>query len=171
MQPEITPEYLASQGLSETFAERFWSKVNKTDGCWLWTGAKKEWGYGVIGSTGKRIIRANRASWIINRGPIPKGLWVLHRCDNPPCVNPDHLWLGNGLENMQDAARKGRMNQGENHGMSKLTTKQVLEMKSLYKKWAKNQAWLAAKFGISVFTLRRICYGTTWKHTVISADI
>jgi hypothetical protein len=95
--------------------ERFMAKVSPepTSGCWLWTGALGMDGYGIrvhLHGEERKPRRAHRASWEIFRGPIPDGLWVLHRCDNPPCVNPDHLFLGTQTDNIRDAVRKGRRN-------------------------------------------------------------
>ncbi|SRR5258706_2154115 len=90
--------------------EFFWQRVNKTDYCWLWTGRTQIFGYGLInlGRKGK-TIGAHRASWEIHHGPIPDGLLVCHTCDNPPCVNPEHLFLGTYIDNMKDAWKKGRL--------------------------------------------------------------
>ena len=92
-------------------AEQFWSRVEKTDSCWLWTGSTNKYGYGLThrgGPNQATTRRAHRMAWELCNGPIPKGLWVLHKCDNPPCVNPDHLFVGNRSDNMKDAAAKGR---------------------------------------------------------------
>jgi hypothetical protein len=86
---------------------RFWEKVLKTDGCWVWIAARNPLGYG-LASVESRTIKAYRVSWELSNGPIPKGLCVLHRCDNPPCVNPDHLFLGTIRDNNIDRQRKGR---------------------------------------------------------------
>src|SRR5882672_11149425 len=98
---------------------RFWRKVNK-DGpvhptlgtqCWLWTASTQNGGYGQIRTPTndkRKLLRANRLSWEIAFGPVPDGLFVLHHCDNPPCVNPDHLWLGTKADNNNDRSRKGR---------------------------------------------------------------
>ena len=94
-----------------TTVERFWGKVKKTDSCWLWTGSRQgKYGYLHQGSHSVRSpIRPHRFSWEIHFGKIPEGLWVLHHCDVPLCVRPDHLFLGDRKANMLDAARKGRI--------------------------------------------------------------
>lgn len=89
--------------------EQFWAKVDKGPDCWIFHGASTAPGWhGVISMRGHRIV-AHRVAWELTYGPIPAGLRVLHRCDNPPCVRPDHLWLGTQRDNMRDAASKGRM--------------------------------------------------------------
>jgi hypothetical protein len=101
-------------GLS--LATRFWAKVDKRgpDECWEWTGARQPQGYGTIGVyLGYRsygYARSNRVAWELMRGPVPDGLHVLHSCDNPPCVNPNHLFLGTALDNIHDCIDKGRFN-------------------------------------------------------------
>src|SRR5437867_4139154 len=124
--PEITEQYLAEQGLSKTFPERFWAKVVKgePDECWLWIGSIIELGYGQIWrgfKNPKLNISSHRASWILNRGPIPEDKWVLHCCPgrhNPPCVNPRHLYLGDVVQNMSDSLAQGNV-------ATKLTQEQV----------------------------------------------
>lgn len=86
--------------------ERFWAKVEKGPDCWEWKAFRNK-GYGKFTYNG-RMYLAHRLSWILTNGPIPDGLGVLHSCDNPPCVNPDHLFLGTQLDNMRDASNKGR---------------------------------------------------------------
>lgn len=92
--------------------ERFWARVDVVVGsCWVWTGAVGDHGYGRITEKGKRY-RAHRMAWLINCGEIPEGLSVLHKCDNPSCVNPDHLFLGTQKVNIADGIQKGRIDLG-----------------------------------------------------------
>lgn len=91
-------------------ADRFWGKVAKGEGCWLWTGATDGHGYGVLHlGTRNGVQKASRISWDLHYGPVPDGLHVCHHCDNPPCVRPDHLFLGAPYDNMHDAMNKGRI--------------------------------------------------------------
>lgn len=97
-------------------AEVFWSKVQRTSGCWLWLGPKDQDGYGIFSSTRLKVQRAHRAAWVLVNGSIPTGLCVLHSCDVPCCVNPDHLWLGSNLDNVKDRTNKGRSAKGAQNG-------------------------------------------------------
>lgn len=106
--------------------QRFWPKVRKQDGdqCWLWTGAIQKAGYGTVSEdiTG-RSIYAHRVSYILTYGPIKATDCVLHRCDNPPCVRPDHLFLGSYSDNAIDAFKKGRRKKPDSKGHNQYNTK------------------------------------------------
>jgi hypothetical protein len=94
-----------------TPTERFWTRVDKSGECWVWTGAHLPTGYGRL-TGAKRGMYAHRFSWELHNGPIPDGLLVCHKCDNPPCVRPDHLFLGTNVDNIRDRDAKGRGNGG-----------------------------------------------------------
>lgn len=89
---------------------RFWAHVETpVDGCWEWTGGTTHFGYGAFKKQNRVQVNSHRYSWELHNGPIPEGVFVCHRCDNPLCVRPDHLFLGSGFDNMRDASKKGRM--------------------------------------------------------------
>lgn len=150
--------------------ERFWAKVHKngslvlTSRCWEWSGYRDVDGYGTIWKSGTNA-KAHRVSFEINVGPIANGLFVCHRCDNPPCVNPDHLFLGSALENKRDCLHKGRLNPalGESHGQSRLTIEQVLDIRSraAYRGLTVN---LAKEFGVHHMTISLIRNRKKWRH-------
>ncbi len=158
---EITREYLSAFGFTESIPERYWSKVVKTDGCWSWTGQRTDKGYGRLGA-GPRAgaaIGAHRISWILNYGPIPEGMCVLHHCDTPPCTRPDHLWLGTTPDNNQDQFEKGR------RAISRqLTPQQVSEIKRLYASGQHTQKQIGAMFGIHQTGVGKMIRGETWQN-------
>ncbi len=149
----------------------FWARVDKAGACWWWLGAKNDNGYGMVsdGRYGKRK-RAHRVAWELTNGPIPPGLFVLHSCDNPPCVNPAHLWLGTQADNMRDMDAKGRRRwedwfghhqSGEANKMAKLAAAQVEEIRLLYPQgWGQRE--LAAMFGVSRPTISMILNRKRW---------
>src|SRR3990172_4237019 len=98
--------------MNKSSINSFWAKVNKSDGCWTWTASKRKFGYGafVWADSEGRIIqgRAHRFSYELHHGPIPLGICVLHKCDNPACVRPSHLFLGTRADNNFDMLSKGR---------------------------------------------------------------
>src|ERR1700758_4972125 len=111
----------------ESVADRFWEFCIKLpNGCWEWTAArlKSKADYGILLSHGKGL-RAHRVAWEKTFGPIPEGMQVLHRCDNPPCINPEHLFLGTHIDNMTDMRVKGRCHRGTKHIDSILTEHDV----------------------------------------------
>lgn len=131
-------------------------------GCWLWERQNKggSSNYGLTYVNGKRIT-AHRQSWIENNGPIPTGMHVLHKCDVPLCVNPNHLYLGTHQQNMRDLHERTRR-YGENHWNSKLTASQVNEIKEKAKLGVTGYS-LAKKFGVNEETVYDILNGRTWK--------
>lgn len=94
--------------IRRSIEERFWAKVARSDGCWLWLAAKDGCGYGHFYPESRKLMKAHRMAWELLKGSIPDCLCVLHHCDNPSCVNPDHLFLGTKKDNTQDAIAKGR---------------------------------------------------------------
>ncbi len=92
---------------TKSIDEKFWQKVDKTNSCWLWKGGKDIYGYGRLRVPGHNLL-AHRISYELHHGPIPKEMLILHKCDNPPCVNPAHLFLGTQETNNKDAKSKGR---------------------------------------------------------------
>lgn len=149
--------------------DRFWSKVLKTDQCWIWVGArmKMKYGrdhYGIFCRDGnpRNKVLAHRISWELHHGTIPKGMLVCHKCDNPPCVRPDHLFIGTVGDNTHDSINKGRWACGENAGKVKLTELQVLEIIALPLSITTTE--IARRYGIGHSQAQRIRAGTTWRH-------
>lgn len=93
--------------MPKTIEDRFWAKVDRGDGCWRWTAGCDSSGYGSL-KTGQTKVSAHRLSWQLHHGPVPPGQNVLHRCDNPRCVRPSHLFLGTQADNIADMLAKGR---------------------------------------------------------------
>lgn len=162
----VNPKHLRPQPQLE---DRFWSKVNKNSsptGCWMWEGAIVK--YGVIDIGGNQRL-AHRVSWELTYGEIPEGegyhgTCVCHRCDNPLCVNPEHLFLGSIADNMKDRNNKNRQAKGERSGPSKLKEIQVKEIRRLYKLGGETCRTLANKFGVSNSLVKQIVRGTAWSY-------
>ena len=146
-------------------AQRFWAKVKKTDTCWEWIGVKDSHGYGRVSIGHRGLKTASRVSWEISKGPIPDGLFVLHKCDNPPCVRPEHLFLGTHLDNVLDCKAKGRQNhpRGEKNGVPKLTVEKVLEIRSLRESGLTFRA-IGSMYGIAHRTVQNIDKRIKWSH-------
>lgn len=186
-----------SQSELAALIERFWVKVDKNGPiiheelgpCWEFTKSKKSKGYGQIYV--RRVhspVTASRLAWEIQYGPIPDGLGVLHRCDNPPCVRGEHLFLGTVRDNAIDMVAKGRaflqhhsfpgdphwshvqpelITRGEAHGMAKLKEWQVLQIRALVPSGV-TCASLAQSFGVHPGTVELIAKGKTWRHLLPS---
>lgn len=157
---------LLDQIQSGRLAKRFWPKVDMRgpDECWNWKACVTEYGYGRMTAGGGVNVKAPRASMMIATGNlIPDGMNVLHRCDNPSCVNPSHLFFGSQKENVRDAVSKGRNSKppikfGTAHPHSVLTEEQVNEIRST--DWKRGvQAKLARKFGVAQITVSRVRRG------------
>ena len=147
---------------------RFWSKVKILDSneCWVWQAHKNKAGYGRF-----RIVRRwkmdHRMAWTLTNGNIPNWLIVkvLHHCDNPPCCNPTHLFLGTQIDNMKDMVLKGRSpyNVGEHHPQSKLTEKDVIKIRESIINSTKVSD-LAIKYNVSIPTIYAVKYKRNWSH-------
>lgn len=156
----------------EVVLPKFWARVNKSapNGCWEWTGAKER-KYGRFYLTSRIHLLAHRISWEIAHGEISDTLCVLHKCDNPSCINPDHLFLGTKGDNNRDRASKGRTARshqhlyspkGERHPGHKMTEAAVRELRTLYSNGA-SQSQLAEQFGIRQCTVSQIVLRRTWR--------
>jgi hypothetical protein len=148
-------------------ATEFWSRVEKSDGCWHWLGATGGFkdAYGVVWWR-RRQTYAHRVSWSIANGPIPAGKIVMHKCDNPICVNPNHLMIGTSLDNSQDMARKGRWKngdpKGQNNGHAILTEAHVREILTL--KDSQSLREIGRRYGVGKNCIGQIFRGITWSH-------
>jgi len=156
-------ERLPKQSDYSSPEEFFWSQVDKSGECWIWTGQIIYRGYGRLTFNGKSQL-AHRVAYSLIRGPIPDGMFVCHHCDNPPCVNPNHLFAGTHLDNMGDAANKGRMPRGERNTNAKLTPELVIEMRSRYANGETNISGLAREYKVDFQTADPAIFGRTWKH-------
>jgi len=147
-----------------TLEERFFRYVRKTRKCWNWIGPMNHGGYGRLsnGRKGGRIL-AHRYSWEFHKGKIPKEMYVCHHCDNPKCVNPKHLYVGNQSQNMEDAAQRKRMPRGSSHHNARLTIKDIERIYAL-RKQGKKQHEIATQFGVTNSHVCLILQGKHWAH-------
>lgn len=168
--------------IPESTQARFWQKVDQSagqDACWLWTTAHTHVGYGRFALTHQRTVYAHRLAYFLTYGEIPTDKIVCHRCDNPTCCNPAHLFVGTHKENVQDMIDKGRKPRGENHwtfrspnsvargerqGSAKLSEEQVISLRTRYEAHDCERKELAAEFHIDVTHLWRIAKGRNWQH-------
>lgn len=162
----LTEEYLVEVSRLPRFQARFWAKVRKSAGCWLWCGAANAPGYGRVFAAGSRQY-AHRMAWRAAHGPIPPGLEVLHRCDQPACVNAAHLFAGTQADNMRDCASKGRLGtkaiRGEANGNARLSARQVRQVRATLARGGTLRG-LADSFGVAHTTIARIKHRRSWRH-------
>lgn len=163
-----------------TVEQAYWAKVVQSpDGCWGWAGCLNGGGYGTVSYAG-RTTGAHRFSYELHHGPIPDGMFVLHRCDNPPCTRPEHLFLGTAADNARDCAAKGRQNgaakahHGEDHGRAKLTLAQAREIRVRRAGLAGRRlrapnrvADLAAEYGVTQGLISQVVAGRIWREEVM----
>ena len=153
---------------------RFWVRVEKTRRCWWWKPTKKSNTRGIFCAAGHRY-QSSVYSWILHNGPIRNGLYVLHTCDNPACVRPDHLFLGTQKENLQDCLKKGRFNhgsrgsRGELHPLARLSESDVREIRRRYVKGTGrynrgNSLQLSREYGVCTAEILQIAKGIRWSH-------
>jgi predicted XRE-type DNA-binding protein len=158
----VTQESASGDAEALAMMDRFWSRVDKTDTCWLWTGSVTSNGYGMFPANSK-TLRAHRVSWEFHYGPIPTGKLVCHTCDNRLCVRPDHLFLGTPYDNMQDKIEKGRSKYvpvfGERNGNAKLTTRDIVHIRKLIASGRYLHREIAEMFGIDRSTVSHIRAG------------
>jgi predicted DNA-binding protein (UPF0251 family) len=159
----MSKRLLLAAGLTlptDAVTRRLWSEVDKTEGCWLWTGYVRN-RYGSFQIAGRHVY-AHRVSYALAFGSVPAGKHVLHRCDTPRCVRPDHLFLGSPLDNVRDMRAKGRAvnpptHWGESHPGATLSDEQVAAIRSLRARGIK-QRDVASRFGCSQSTVWRITH-------------
>lgn len=153
--------------------KRFWGKVQKTNGCWLWTAAKYSNGYGAARDQNQRQTTAHRVAWMLKNGDIPTGMYICHTCDNRACVKPEHLFLCTQKNNIQDAIGKGRLaygkqlnhppQQGELNHNSRVTEDTVRLIRDLYSN-GKSQAEIARQTGVNRQNVWAIVHRKSWTH-------
>jgi hypothetical protein len=148
---------------------RFEAKIDKTGDCWIWTGGRFAKGYGQFNMGGRSRI-ASRVSYELFVGSIPGGLWVLHSCDNPPCVNPAHLFLGTPLDNSRDAQAKGRLVgnvklKGEAMDNAGLADADALALRANRRAGMRNRD-LAAKYGVTEQNAWQVCFARPWMDAI-----
>ena len=152
--------------LTRKIKERFWMKVTVTSPieCWLWTGCLDSYGYGLFGIN-KKLYKSNRVSYQLHFGALSTKMYVLHKCDTPACVNPNHLFLGTQKDNVKDMMIKNRGNRakGEAVNTCKLNKYQVLKIKKLFKSGISGYK-LARLYKVSHPAIYAILRNRSWKH-------
>lgn len=156
--------------VKRSIAERFWEKVDQRGVCWIWTAARHPLGYGSfsVGVGSDRVrVAAHRMAYMFFHGPIPQGLHVRHKCDNPPCVNPDHLELGTHQDNMRDMVERGRNvlppTDGENNPNARFTELQVRQMRAMRARGMFHRE-IGEVFGTDPGSIANIVNRAGWQH-------
>ena len=147
--------------VTERIKYNFFQKVAKTCCCWIWYGGRHTSGYGSF-RIGRRTYHAHQASWIIHFDWPKNKLFVLHTCDNPLCVKPDHLYLGTAKDNARDAKERGRAGIGGRNGKAKITVWKMAEIKDLFREGWDHKS-LADKFCVSEMDIEEILLGKQWE--------
>jgi hypothetical protein len=145
-------------------AERFWRRVRPMpSGCWEFQSTKTKFGYGLF-KLKQRMQPAHRVAWELENGPIPEGLWVLHHCDNPPCVRVDHLYLGTGKDNAQDREERnpGTQPRGSKVNTARLSEQDVRTIRRRAQK--ETLSSLGREYGVQVAAIWKIVHRHTWRH-------
>lgn len=150
--------------LSES--ERFWAKVLKTDGCWFWTGTVAG-GYGQFSAADGSRVTAHRFSWELQNGAIPEGLLACHDCDNPLCVRPTHIFLGDTSANMRDMSAKGRHPKQNSRYWAKLTPAQAVDIFQS----TSSLTVLSQRHGVSTSAIASIKSGRRWAHVTSRGSV
>lgn len=153
--------------MDDIYVARFWSRVDKRgpSDCWLWTAARNERGYGTVWN-GFKVVRAHRIAWTLAHGEIPSGMYICHRCDQPSCCNPAHLFTGTHADNMRDMAAKGRARtrRGAQHRRSRITENQAREIIALLSQNSLTLDQIGCLYGVSLSAIWCIKHGKTWRH-------
>lgn len=145
---------------------RFWGKINRSggpDACWPWLALTRGYGYGKYDVAGRAVI-AHRYAYELTYGPIPKGLLVRHKCDNPLCCNPRHLITGTHLDNIADKVARGRVQHGEGCYNARLTEDAVRAIRARFVPYKTTKQMLADEYGVSTVTIDRVVRRVAWKH-------
>jgi len=142
----------------DDYTERFWERVDKSGDCWVWTGAITDNGYG-IATPNCTNVKAHRLAWMLEYGQIPKGMKVLHRCDNKPCVRLSHLFIGTSSDNAVDCTKKGR------NPRCQLTPNDVRQIRRLRSEGMR-AAQIADRYGMSQGHIQRVVSGISWAHVI-----
>lgn len=147
----------------KSIATRFWEKVDKSGDCWIWTGYTNPAGYGTFGMD-RSVKLAHRVAYEMLVVPIPVGMCLCHRCDNPPCVNPAHMFVGTQRDNTNDAMEKRRLQRGSRNGRAKLTEGLVFDIRAMRFRGFPIKH-IAEMFEITESTVSSVVNRKTWKHT------